>query len=364
MYLYAHVDVDVGIAVDIALILLLLDDSSFRMTKIHLAIQGLIRLAPTSTTTLLNALAYHFPHKRFDINHQNIYTSQLLKIASYLPTSRQIVIFDLLISKCLEIDVEIVIEDSGESKLSKEVEDEDELVAQMFGMNDDDDDNNDNVGGVGMDSFNLSSLGVGAGASSGSAMRKAIDVSQRIPDAVVDMADKLDAMLTHLVDYIGILMNTNGRTGGATLPTATTTTTTTAAAAAAAAATTANVAMDEETYISSDSDEHDSCNANDELFQQILSVFEDKILSTHRSKFVQFIVFYVAGRSPNRFGCALCNRLLKLFLDHTLSSLRRQSAVVYLASILARCSSLREQFVKYVILPLVSRYFALKSYFI
>ena len=116
----------------------------------------------------------------------------------------------------------------------------------------------------------------------------------------------------------------------------------------------------------------------DRLFLQLLGVFEDKVLYTYRSKFVQFIYFYVCCR-VERFSTAFCHRLLRVFLDqekggaiggggnnhnnhHTedpnqnygamclvretgmsrgvsgTNSMKLQSAVLYLASFLARAT--------------------------
>ena len=73
--------------------------------------------------------------------------------------------------------------------------------------------------------------------------------------------------------------------------------------------------------------------------QHLLAIFEDRILLTHRSKFVQFLMFYCASRVP-RFRDAFGASLLQLFLDESAAHLRRQSAILYLASYLARANFL------------------------
>jgi hypothetical protein len=215
--------------------------------------------------------------------HQQ-YTSQLLHLSGYLQSSHRLFILELVLGKCLEMDVEIVIEDSGETKI--QACDEHDGVEDIFQLDDD------------QDKFYVGS----------SHNKSMLDGQQRIPDAVADMADKLDALLVLVVEYVNKLLESSVK----------------------------------------DSDDLDSmaCSSvNDELFSQILRVFEDKIFMTHRSKFVQFVVFYVVGKSPRRFGEALCLRLFNTFFDGAAGAIKRQTAVIYLGSLLARCTSFDTEFV-------------------
>ena len=50
----------------------------------------------------------------------------------------------------------------------------------------------------------------------------------------------------------------------------------------------------------------------DRLLQHLLSVFERQVLFTHRSKFVQFVYFYVA-QSNEKFAAGFCERLVRVF---------------------------------------------------
>lgn len=43
-------------------------------------------------------------------------------------------------------------------------------------------------------------------------------------------------------------------------------------------------------------------------------MFEESILPTHRSKFVQFVLFFASGRSPG-LGHALTSKLLEVLRD-------------------------------------------------
>jgi len=127
------------------------------------------------------------------------------------------------------------------------------------------------------------------GSGSGVAQCSSELTHQRIPPEVAELADKLDAMLALLLQYI--------------------------------------------------EDSRGSVDAEERLFHQLLNTFEERVLVTHRSKFVQFILFHFSGRSE-RFACALAGRLLRCFEDHTSSPLKQQSAVLYQGSFLARAKYL------------------------
>ena len=224
---------------------------------------GIVSIAPTAESELFPILSAYFPHKRFDVIVQRQYTQQILRVCEYIPTLRSETL-DLILSRCLEIDVEIVIEDSGDVKIQPEYDhDGDEL----FQLDEDD-----------------SKL-------QGRLASRQPSGGHRIPAEVVEMADKLDAMLVLVIAHLDKIMNTGDAV------------------------------------------------AIQKLFLELLSVFEKRILTTHRSKFVQFIVFYVASKDA-RFGGAFADRLLRLFVDETEPLILRQSAVMYLASYISRATFL------------------------
>ena len=95
-------------------------DISLRYKSIHEALRIVLKLVPAGLSELFPALREAFPHRRIDgpgsIVH---YTKQLLLIADYLPSLSE-KILSLIVERCLEIDVEIKIEDSGEARVSVE----------------------------------------------------------------------------------------------------------------------------------------------------------------------------------------------------------------------------------------------------
>lgn len=171
-------------------------------------------------------------------------------------------LLELIVTKCIEIDVEIHIEESGEVKIRKPADFEDPNL--LFEDHD----------------YN-------AFATSGNL------------NEVSEMADKLDNMMVLLVQFI------DGKLA------------------------------------------EDSSNGvvRDRLFMQLLRIFEDHILMVHRSKFVQFLLFYIASRD-HKFAQAFSKLLMSIFLDVRNPFLKRQSAVVYLGSYFARATFLPPQYIR------------------
>lgn len=254
-----------------------------RRRYLHLAFQRLMTLVPSGQLDLFPILEKYFPHKRFNMNIQTEYVSQLLLMCDYLP-SLQLWILDLIISKSLEMDVEIVIEETGDVRIDKEVGADDDHDDQMFKLEEENE--LEPYGDAETDHPTTSDPTI----------ENTYDYhtdhmnGQRIPAEVSEMADKLDAVLFCFIQFIDIQC-----AKGAEI--------------------------------------------QDRLFQHLLSVFEGRILSTHKSKFVQFLVFF-ASTKLERFADAFIQRLTAIFLDETQTPIRRQSAVLYLASYLSRAKFL------------------------
>uniref|UniRef100_A0AAV1VIK5 RNA polymerase I-specific transcription initiation factor RRN3 n=1 Tax=Peronospora matthiolae TaxID=2874970 RepID=A0AAV1VIK5_9STRA len=71
------------------------------------------------------------------------------------------------------------------------------------------------------------------------------------------------------------------------------------------------------------------------VFKYLLKVFEHSILNTHRSKYPQFLLFYVCRMDP-QFQDVFISQLLASSLDPQIPPITRQSCGAYLASFLAR----------------------------
>ncbi|CAN1132312.1 RNA polymerase I-specific transcription initiation factor RRN3 [Linum perenne] len=81
-----------------------------------------------------------------------------------------------------------------------------------------------------------------------------------------------------------------------------------------------------------------------EVFDMLLSSFKDTVLTTYKSKFAQFVMFYACALDYEHCGQKFANELMDMFeYDH--NPLIRMSAVAYLASFLARGKFLPPAFV-------------------
>jgi len=259
---------------------------SDRRNLIHRAIKAILAQVPTGRSVLFPILSEFFPHKRFSRNVQTEYTAQLLEMCKYEPML-QARILELIVSKCLEMDVEIVIEESGEVRIDPEALDDDDL---------DFDDAFDD----GAYSHHNHSRGHSRSNSQINAAGKRKQLTEatptRIPAEVSEMADKLDSVLVLVVQFC-------------------------------------------EQQISL------AAGAGDRLFQQLLSIFESTIMTIHKSKFVQFVIFFAASLHHS-FAQSVAEKLLSITLDERTSSSQRQSAVMYLSSYLSRATFLQPEYVR------------------
>ena len=225
-----------------------------------------------------------FPHKRFSEGVHREYVTQILHICSYFPMLQERIL-NLIVTRCLEIDVEIIIEDTGEVKIE---EDDNCDVNDVIFSGDVDDDNNTTT--------HLSQRVFNEG-------------SQYIPTEVAEMADKLDTVLCLLIDFIQKEIQQN------------------------------------EIQNYSNTRKLKFNEIIERLSNQLMRIFEEKILLTHRSKFVQFILFYFAAKN-SAFGSKFGTRLVKLFLDESAGHIKRQSAILYLASYTVRANFLSIAMIK------------------
>ena len=185
---------------------------------------------------------------------------------------------DLVICKSLEIDVEIVIEDSGEVKISQEYH-----------------------GEIGDDMFEDTTLNTTANTNVNSMQRVYSEGSQFIPTEVAEMADKLDAILCLVIEFI-----------------------------------LKQIQKDSDNIVNKKGKLNENIN---KLSSQFMVIFEEKVLMTHRSKFVQFVLFFFASENE-KFSENFASRMVKIFFDESATQLKRQSAILYLASYTVRANFL------------------------
>lgn len=81
------------------------------------------------------------------------------------------------------------------------------------------------------------------------------------------------------------------------------------------------------------------------VFRYLLKVFERSILNTHRSKYPQFLLFYVCRLDP-QFQDVFLSQLLATSLDSRVPPVTRHSCGAYLASFLARAKYLSVAYIE------------------
>jgi RNA polymerase I-specific transcription initiation factor RRN3 len=263
--------------------------------RIHRFMEGLLRLVPSGHSEVISIIESNFPHKRFPKDTQKGYISELLCICGYSPSLQQRTL-QVIVSKCLEIDVEIVIEDSGNVIIEKDTLDEsgDENDDNIFQLDEENDQTDLKVNTRAEPILTVTTK------------KPCVTMeaeSQKIAPEVEEMADKLDAMLTVLFGFL-------------------------------------------ETEMMKGKEE------KEKVLAQLLCIFEERILSAHRSKFVQFLLFFGTLRCDD-FSITFGEKLLDIFYDGTVNELKRQSAVVYLASFLARSTTISPQFLHHCLAELL-----------
>jgi hypothetical protein len=212
------------------------------------------------------------------------------------------------------MDVEIIIEDTGDVRIQREVEQEHYYEEEIFQL----EDNEALVVTTTATATGTSDFYHGAGAANNS----------RIPAEVADLADKLDCMLFLIVNYIEKQMQKFSSSSSLT--------TTDVPSSSAAAASV--VMTPEKSSKATPSTQQNISLQEQKFYQNILHIFESNLLSAFKSKFTQFIIFYIASHSTT-FTELFIQLLLRIGLyTTTTSSIKRQSAIMYLASFLSRAN--------------------------
>lgn len=172
---------------------------------------NVLRLVPKSHADLYPIIASKFPHWLRDKETLEWYSSQSFKVLDYLPSIRRR-LFELLIDKCVEIDVNIFIKDNGDVTIEE---------TEQKKESDDDEEKSVEVGNPKEDK---------------SKSMTSVDV----------LSDKLDALLELLFRQIQF-----GCQSGVS--------------------------------------------STQQIYHELFQIFESTILTTHKSKFVQFCIFLPCG---------------------------------------------------------------------
>jgi RNA polymerase I-specific transcription initiation factor RRN3 len=279
------------------------DDSKVELAlrvRIVNLILRVVKLVPTAGASLVGPLlAEHFPHRFRHVQCLRCYARGVLEVARELPRISSDLVA-LLVEKCLEIDVEIKLDDNGAAKLTGSAAGggggKDESGEESEGEDDD-----INLLGFGSPiAINsgriVNYIGVTPSASSTDALKKDLPA----PVAVDEMAEKLDMLMLELFEHIDMAM--------AVVSTR----------------------------------EADNRRSKDEiarLWNAIHGTFLAKILLTHRSKFVQFLLLRFCALQPD-YALMFANGLENMCVDRMVPHVRRINAVHFLASFAVRSTAL------------------------
>jgi len=262
--------------------------------RVHAMLYHVMRLVPRSTSEMFPIIAARFPFWRWDKDVMVWYVKQCFRVVDYLPEIRQRIL-ELVIDRCLEIDVNIFIKDNGDVTIDEEEQ------GKM-----------DEPGEV-PDEINSGTV--------------QMEGEIKKQDDVDILSDKLDALLEVLFGHI------RSRCSG-------------------------------------------SVDTARQTFYELVPIFESSILTTHKSKFVQYCMFlccgleaqavansaYHRGSSNPKTGLPLilsqdqstsvhedaveeaivnrefASKLLDIIVDPYRANTTRQSGACYLASFISRAS--------------------------
>jgi len=262
---------------------------------IHDNIGRTISLVPTSVTYLSPMLRASFPHQRKEVSVQQTYVKNLLRIAEYASVLRD-KILALIVERLIHIDVEInpKLMDGRDPML--------EAHSPMISDGEEEDDDFHDDSGL------LFRVEVTDETDSPVALKReknGMDMEEvsleeekkgEEENGLTAMAVKLDAMMQLMFEYLRLLFSVSYSEEGEAL--------------------------------------------QDQVFGSLLRVFEGVVLRTHKSKYVQFLLFFYCA-SQRKYAEMFLRRLLEKAFDKDAPSIDRQNAAAYVASFVARAAFLR-----------------------
>ncbi|KAJ6262699.1 hypothetical protein Dda_1255 [Drechslerella dactyloides] len=264
---------------------------------VHKMLLTILGLAPTTYTALFAALSTAFPFKGQKKIHQTTYIDNLLKIMEYAPAAKT-KILGLIFEKMIQLDVEIQINlddlDEGEG------EELDQQLRDSFGQKPG---QNPSDSGIGEDDEEAEE----SDSDDDSDDEDEDDPNNSEPrtlEMIQETVDKLDAMLNMVFVYYSKCLPYDS--------------------------------IKEPTQ------------EDIEVFELLLHFFDSIILTTFKSQYVQFIVFWAAQKSPV-FMDLFLGMLVERAMDNTKPQVARQAAAAYIASFVARAKLLERDAVRSVV---------------
>lgn len=249
------------------------------LERLHSALVQTVDLVPTAAFRLQHIVVLRMPHRTSEKQWLALYVENMLRLeSSSLSSALGGQMLSLIVDRLIEIDVEIRWEDI--------MREEDSSKVFMFHMNLDDDDifgGHDGDEGYSV----VDSSGPGCEAKQQHQSIRSV-LNGGLP-TLDEMADKMDLIMDMTLDHLQTCVR-NGH--------------------------------------------------GDLIFETLMRCFQTTILDTYKSKFTQFLIFYLCSLAPATCGNTFANLLCDIFESKSRPPNTRMSAAAYLASYLARASYL------------------------
>ncbi|KAJ3218433.1 hypothetical protein HK099_005071 [Clydaea vesicula] len=257
--------------------------------RIHLLLKKVLFLIPSGPTFVLSILTENFPFKSEDTFTHCSYVKSILRLVEYTPSLHSGVL-NLIIDRLLQIDVEIQV-------------DIDDFIQ-------------DDLENSGNTNFEEANSNVDIAESEDEIDEEAGDVIQVDTKKMVEKLDKILYILFFHIENVNkqqqmLKIPKSSKVNRATTPCS-------------------NTSSEEET--------DDAANGPlIELFEIFMGIFQRSVLPTHRSRFTQFLWFYICSLNP-QFSDLFLGLLISKTFDPCSPEVLRLSACSYLASFVSRAN--------------------------
>ena len=264
---------------------------------LHVTICTLFQSVPLGKQVLLPLAMKRFPHQSIDIDFQVKYFSHILHISTYYKEYTKSIL-NLIVERMIKLDVEIKVEDAFSDIEEEDEDDYDTMTDQTADNNNnnvakkdedtmfmmEDDDEEDERNGIG------STPELNNNSNNKKIKNKAMMVDKT--------AEILDVTMNIFFKYLKRDLNDQQR--------------------------------------------------RDTILHVLHDIFNKTILRTHRSKYVQFILFWVGSEYPT-FAKSMIHNLLQKLEEKSIHMYERRTCAAYIASLVSRAKYLDFGVVMYVL---------------
>jgi len=291
----------------------MIDQQFQKNSRLHGALSKILHLVPKGHSEIFSVIASDFPFKLAALPRQACYVKHCFIVLNYVPTIRK-KILELCVDKCLEIDVEIRIAQDGNVQI-EEATNDDEATAEVHSRMDESIQETKPV---------MKEI---------EEKKDQFKNERSTADQVDEMAEKVSFLYYWTVNNAShpstVFRNS------------------------------LDFQLDTLMYlVFNHLTTSIGIKTPRELYKMIITAFDSVILTTHRSKFVQFVILYLCGidydskdheetkdtdedgqRDQSMLSREFSAKLIDLVLDPFRPSINRQSAACYLASFVSRSTS-------------------------